>query len=65
MAEILLTLRVTIPDIGPSQVELWRGVTRMSQMYQHGNEAKELKSTNSLDRFKKAVKALYQLPYIN
>ena len=32
-AEILLTLRVTIPDIGPSQVELWRGVTRMSQMY--------------------------------
>ena len=26
---------------------------------------KELKSTNSLARFKKAVKALYQLPYIN
>ena len=26
---------------------------------------KELKTTNSLARFKKAVKALYQLPYIN
>ena len=30
--------RVTIPDIRPSQVELWRGVIRLVQMSWHGNE---------------------------